>query len=268
MVAGCTALPVGSTETSTLPSTSSTALSTTVPTTAAPSCGGEFSARGELLRFHVDGDASRISALHTEQDGACEQFVIGFTTQAGAPATSVGSVDVQFLRDIGVIRITLPDITRTSITDGVFESPLVDRAYVVRAQDGSLYVDAHLSVPAMARAEIVQSPARVVVQLEPGGDELPAPAPRSDLVVLLTPREPEVTYPLTVSGYARTFEANVVVRILQTGSIAAEQVTTATDYLEAWGEFSSVFESGPDGQVQLLVGEGGDQDVSVDLVVN
>jgi hypothetical protein len=268
MVAGCTALPSGSTETSTLPSTSSTTSSTTMPTTTAPSCEGEFSERGELLTFHVEGDANRISALHTDQDGACEQFVIGFTTQAGAPATSVGNVDVEFLRDIGVIRIALPNIAHTSITDGVFESPLVDRAYVVRAQDGSLYVDAHLSAPAMARAEIVQSPARVVVQLEPGGEELPAPAPRSDLVVLLAPREAEVSYPLTVSGYARTFEANVVVRILQGGSIVAERVTTATDYLEAWGEFSSVFESGPVGQVQLVVGEDGDQEVVVDLVVN
>jgi hypothetical protein len=263
MVAGCTTLPSGTTETST-----STAPSTTVPSTTAPSCGGEFSERGELLSFHVEGDASRISALHTDQNGACEQFVIGFTTEAGAPATSVGNVEVEFLRDIGVIRIALPDITNTSITDGVFESTLIDRAYVVRGQDGSLYVDAHLSAPSMARAEIVQSPARVVVQLEPGGQELPAPAPRSDLVVLLTPRQSEVAYPLTVSGYSRTFEANVVMRILQGGSIAAEQVATATDYLEAWGEFSSVFESGPKGTVQLVVGEGGDQDVSLDLVVN
>jgi hypothetical protein len=266
MVAGCTTLPSGSTETSTSPATTSTAPSST--TTTAPSCGGEFSDRGKLLSFHVNGDASRISALHTDQDGACEQFVIGFTTEAGAPATSAGNVDVEFLRDIGVIRIALPDIADTSITDGVFESALVDRAYVVRSQDGSLYIDAHLSAPAMARAEIVQSPARVVVQLEPGGEELPSLAPRSDVVVLLTPRGPEATYPLTVSGYARTFEANVVVRILQGGSIASQQVTTATDYLEAWGEFSVVFESGPKGAVQLVVGEGGDQDVSVDLVVN
>jgi len=267
MVAGCTALPSGSTEASTSP-TSSAAPSTTLPTTTAPSCGGEFSERGELLSFHVDGDASRISALHTDQDGACEQFVVGFTTEAGAPATSVGNVDVEFLRDLGVIRIALPDIAHASITDGIFESPLVDRAYVVRAQDGSLYVDAHLSAPAMARAEIVQSPARVVIQLEPGGEELPTPAPRNDLVVLLTPREHQVTYPLTVSGYARTFEANVVIRILQGGSIASERVTTATDYLEAWGEFSSVFESGPQGTVQLVVGEGSGEDVSVDLDVN
>ncbi len=266
-MAGCTTLPSGSTDTSTSSTITTSTTSSTTTTTTSP-CGGEFSERGELLSFDSDGDANRIASLHTDQDGACEQFVIGFTTESGAPATSVSTVDVQFLRDLGLIRISLPGIDHTSIADGVFESLLVDRAYVVRAQDGSLYVDAHLSAPAMARAEIVQSPARVVIQLEAGGEDLPLPPATSDLVVLLTPRERKTTYPLTVSGYARAFEANVVIRIMKAGSVSSEQVATATDYLEAWGEFSTVFEDGPQGAVELVVGEGGDKDVSMNLVLN
>lgn len=194
--------------------------------------------------------------------------MVGFATESGAPATSVSDVDVEFLRELGVIRINLPGVSHTSIADGVFESPLVDRAYVVRGQDGSLYVDAHLSSPALARAEIVQSPARVVIQLEAGGEDLPPPAATSDFVVLMTPRDRKGSYPLPVSGYARTFEANVVVRLVKAGSVEAEKTVTATDYLEAWGEFAVTFDQGPQGALDLVVGEGGNDDLSMSLVLN
>lgn len=206
--------------------------------------------------------------MNSEQEPGCERFVVGFTTKTGAPATSIGDVNVEFLRDLGVIRIVLPNLTETSITDGVFESPLVDRAYVVRSSDGSLYVDAHLGAPARATAKVMQSPARVVVTLESGGPALVDRAYRSDVVVLLTPRARRATYPITVSGYTRTFEGTVVVRLQKGGKVVEELVTTATDYLDAWGEFSSIIDSGPLGNVVLTVGDDGGQDVTVDLVVN
>jgi hypothetical protein len=264
IVAGCTSPPAdgsSTTDTSAAPTTSST----TVPS----SCEGVFFDDGELLSVdNGHGDARRISSLHSEQNSGCERFVVGFATETGAPATSIGSVQVEFLRDVGLVRISLPNLTETSITDGVFESPLVDRAYVVRSADGSLHVDAHLGAPALARAEVVQSPARVVVELKAGGSALPEPSYRSDIVVLLTPRVRKVSYPITVSGYARTFEGTVVIRLQKANEVVDEQVTTATDYLDAWGEFSTVIESGPLGNVTLTVGDDGEQDVTIDLVVN
>jgi hypothetical protein len=245
--------------------------STTTVTTTTPACGPgqEFSQDGELLDVDQQGgDAARISGLNGERDSNCERFVIGLTTAAGAPATSVGTVRAVFLRDLGVVRVYLPDVTDTSITDGVFELPLVDRSYVVRAEDGSLYVDAHLGGASLARAVVAESPARIIVELEPGGPDLPELAPHSDLIVVLTPRGGKAGYPLVVSGYARTFEANVVVRLVKAGSVVTQSITTATDYLTAWGQFSTTLESGPQGSVDVVVGDDGDQEVTIGLVVN
>ncbi len=177
------------------------------------------------------------------QDRECDRFIISLATDAGAPATSVGRTRVVFLRDLGVVRVFLPDVTDTNITDGVFELPLIDRAYVVRSADGSLYVDAHLGAAAMARTVVTESPAQIIVELDPGGPALPPVAARSDLVVVLTPREGRADYPLIVTGYSRTFEANVVVRLIKADVVAEERVTMATDYLSAWGEFTVTLET-------------------------
>ncbi len=72
---------------------------------------------------------------------------------------------------------------------------------------------------------------------------------------MLTPVPGPAEYPLAVTGYARTFEANVLARLVQEGSIADVSFTTATDWLEAWGEFTISFTGGPTGEVTLLVGE-------------
>jgi len=239
--------------------------------TSPSSCGtGEaFSEDDELFSINGGGgDATRISGLSGTHDQDCDRFVITLSTDAGAPATSVGRTTVTFLRHLGVVRVFLPDVTDTNITDGVFELPLINRAYVVRAGDGSLYVDAHLGSAAVARSTVTQSPAQIVVELAPGGPDLAIAPSRSDLVVVLTPREGKATYPLTVTGYSRTFEANVVVRIIKGNSIAEERITTATDYLSAWGEFAVTLDSGPQGKLQLTVGDDADQDVQISLVLN
>ncbi|HDH25230.1 MAG TPA: hypothetical protein ENH00_03420 [Actinobacteria bacterium] len=214
------------------------------------------------------GDATRISGLNGVQDRECDRFIISLATDAGAPATSVGRTRVVFLRDLGVVRVFLPDVTDTNITDGVFELPLIDRAYVVRSADGSLYVDAHLGAAAMARTVVTESPAQIIVELDPGGPALPPVAARSDLVVVLTPREGRADYPLIVTGYSRTFEANVVVRLIKADVVAEERVTMATDYLSAWGEFTVTLETGPQGKLRLTVGDDADQDVTINLVLN
>jgi len=242
---------------------------TTTPQASSCGIGETFSEDGEIFSLESQsGDATRISGLNGVQDQGCDRFIISLATDAGAPATSVGRTRVVFLRDLGVVRVFLPDVTDTNITDGVFELPLIDRAYVVRSADGSLYVDAHLGAAAMARTVVTESPAQIIVELDPGGPALPPVATRSDLVVVLTPREGRASYPLIVTGYSRTFEANVVVRLVKAEVVAEERVTTATDYLSAWGEFTVTLETGPLGKLQLTVGDDSDQDVTINLVLN
>src|SRR5690606_30879585 len=117
------------------------------------------------------------------------------------------------------------------------------------------FVDVHLAAAAEAAVTTLDSPARIVIDLRPGGPALPAPATRSTRVVVLRPRPGDATYPLTVTGYARTFEANVVVRLEYEGQDVHDDFTTATAWIDAWGHFSFTIPSGPTGEVTLHVGE-------------
>lgn len=267
VAAACVSSPVSTPSTSATPTPTSTA--TSAPRASSCGTGEAFSEDGELLALESsDGDATRVSGLTGIQDQDCDRFIISLSTDAGAPATSVGRTRVVFLRDLGVVRIFLPDVADTNITDGIFELPLIDRAYVVRSVDGSLYIDAHLGAAALARSVVTQSPAQVVVELDPGGPDLAPAAARSDLVVVLAPREGKAEYPLTVTGYSRTFEANVVISLFKGNAISELRVTTATDYLGAWGEFTVTLDSGAQGTLQLVVGDDTDQDVTISLVLN
>ncbi len=254
-------MPTGG-STTTQESTTATTRPTTTSTATSP-CGGEFSEDGELLSASTTGDARRISTLRTEQDNGCEEFVIGLTTDSGAPATSVGNLNVEFKRDLGVVRISFPTITETSITDVLLESPFIDRAYVVRGDDGSLFVDALLSAPAVARAEIVQSPARVVIVLESGGPALSQPAVTGESVVVLSPRAGDITYPIQVAGYVRSTVRTIPVDLLEEDQVIDQQRATVADGGDTWGTFGATIESGPSGDLRVAVG----QDVSIDITV-
>jgi hypothetical protein len=98
-----------------------------------------------------------------------------------------------------------------------------------------------------------------------------APATTGGAVVVLSPPPGETSYPLTVSGYARTFEATVVARILVDGTARAEATATATDWIDAWGSFSITIPDGPAGAVGLFVGgdsprDGAPEGVTIPLV--
>ncbi len=162
-----------------------------------------------------------ISALRWERHDGCERFVIDLARAGQGPARAAGPVDVDLIRALGVVRIRLEDAetVRDAATDARFEGPLARAAYAVRAPDGrGMYVDLHLAEPAEARALLLSDPARVVVDLRAGGTELPAPPSAGQRVVIVEPRAGPASYPLTVYGYARTFEANVVARLEGAGA--------------------------------------------------
>jgi hypothetical protein len=221
------------------------------------------------------GDAVNIGPFRWERHGdECERFVIDLLNEQGGEARAVGDVTVEFIRELGVIRATFPDIEPETVaeTDGEFDGPLAVAAYTVRAEDRSVYVDLHLGEAVTARAFVLSSPARVAIDVQPGGDPLPPEAARDERVVVLTPRGDEASYPLEITGYARTFEANVIARIRQGGELRAEEFTTATDWTSTWGEFTIRIDFGPTGAVELFVGEesardGSEQGVRLDLTM-
>ncbi len=221
--------------------------------------GEPFVAEGAIALDAAEaGDAHRVSNLRWEAHAGCERFVIDLVGEDGSPATSAGEVRAEVLRDLGVVRLSLREVEHVDpdATDISLDGPLARAAYAVWSPEGRwVYVDLHLLDEAEAHVAVLDEPARVVIDLRPGGGALPSPAVASERVVVLEPRPGEAAYPLTVIGYARTFEANVVARIEQEGEPVEETFTTATAWADAWGHYSLTFDEGPAGRIELHVGE-------------
>jgi hypothetical protein len=204
------------------------------------------------------GDANRVSDLRWERHPGCERFVVDLVGEDDSPASMPGDVRVEVLRELGVVRVSLRDVewVDPGATEESFGGPLARAAYSVWSPDGRwVHVDVHLGDAAEAHATVLRDPARVVVDLRPGGGPVPEPAPSDDRVVVLQPRPGPVSYPFQVTGYARTFEANVVARLEQQGEAVFDTFTTATAWVDAWGHYSITVRDGPAGNVVLHVGE-------------
>jgi hypothetical protein len=245
-------------------------------TTAARSGGcpgeGAFTEGGRVVQIPQPGsDATTLGQISWEANEGCEVFTFTFETAEGAPATTPPGIRVGHLDTFQILRIYL-DIEATTITDQLVETELVERLFVVRALDGGMFVDLHLAAPAQARVKLNRSPASLTLYLEPGKISFNGTATVGDLVVVTSPPSgTEEDSPVTVRGYSRTFEANVLFIATAGDEIVAETFTTAADWAETWGEFrvSMVLEPG---EISLFVGEESPRDgtlegVTISLVV-
>lgn len=201
-------------------------------------------AEGPVLELH-DGahDATRLGALTRTETDSGEVFVLRFDSALG-PTTTPADTWLLLGRSRGVLRVVCsltptPGVAPTAWTDTVYAAGgLVSAAYVLRTLEGHVAVDLHLAEPVLARARAGDSARPLEIELRRGGEPLPPAAlvSRRPHVVLLQPRAGDAVGPLTVEGYARTFEANVLVHT-RGGGVSVDTFTTATDYLELWGEF-------------------------------
>ncbi|CAN5870833.1 hypothetical protein BH23ACT4_BH23ACT4_12960 [soil metagenome] len=240
-------------------STSTSGPSTTSTTTMSLGIGcrneTEFVASGQIERITQPSSDSRTLGLVSRQvtDG-CERFGFDFDTAENAPATTPPSVTASFLEGERVIRISL-GIARTVITDQLIETRLVDRMFVVRALDGSLFVDLHLKEKANARVTLSNNPALLTIELHPASGEIgPAPSVSSRTVLITPVVGATVGEEVEITGYARTSEANVLVVATRAEEVLVEASTTAADWVEIWGEFATVVTL-PPGTIDLFVGE-------------
>jgi hypothetical protein len=203
------------------------------------------------------GDAREVRNIRSGVREGCERIVIDLSTGENA-AESAGEVRAEVLRELGVVRVELRDVERVApdATDRRIDGSLASAVYSVWSPEGRwVFVDVHLRAAAEAAVSVLEEPARVVVDLRPGGGAIPSASPSSNRVVVLEPRRGRAAYPIVVNGYSRTFEANVVFRLEQHGEEIAETFTTATAWVDAWGYFSTTIEDGPAGTVRLHVGE-------------
>ncbi len=188
-----------------------------------------------------DAPAARITDIRLGKHPHFERLVIDFATEQG-DANGVPHWRIEKAPGEGVVRIHLPTVTETAFTD----AQLVDKfdwfthVYVVRAPDGSLFVDVFIPAEYQVRLQELWDPLRLVVDVAPGGKEthiLPATAKN---MVLITPR-PGATLQgtVTVSGYSRNFEANNVIILKDSaGKEIDRALVNSTDYVETWGFFS------------------------------
>jgi hypothetical protein len=166
------------------------------------------------------------------------------------------TAEVELISAAGVVRIKFdPSVTSTAITETLLEGSLIKAAFVVRSLDGSIFVDAHLSESVAARTFTQTNPTRVSVELQPIPGEAPEFPMVGTTVVVTGPSSRSVEYPIIVTGYARTFEANVIGRVSSATDAGSEAVTTAADYLQMWGEFRLEISAGPGGDITIFVGE-------------
>jgi hypothetical protein len=229
---------------------------------------------GSLGAFdQASSDAEQIGLITWDTNQECETFTIDFTTAEGAPATTPPSVSGEFLREVGVVRIEV-DVESTTITDQLVESALVDRLFVVRKFDRTLFIDFHLTEPASAHMSITTGPGHILVQIEAGGDPYPANPAVAANVVVISPTEGPVSNPVVVTGYSRNFEANTIGRITQGETVLAMNFTTAADWAETWGEFTLELNATGSGEAEaeLFAGEqsaqdGSDRGVLIDIIL-
>lgn len=231
------------------------------PTTAAagplPSCGGEFTSGGVLASLgSAQGDGVHIAGVSHFHTGGCERLEVSLAASDGSPSSALPPVEVELMADAGLLRMSFdPAAQTTSITDASFSGGLFNSVYVVRGLDGRLFVDAHLSRSVEAAAEA--GPSRLTVVLR-GADGYPSsrPSASSSTVVTSPAWYDDVSYPITVAGYARNFEANVIgFTTGPDGTAGPVYHTSSADYIQTWGEFRLLIEEGPAGPVTLSAGD-------------
>lgn len=256
------------------PTTSTTAPTTTIAAvTTAPTTLGrcsddfEFGEGGEISELiQESSDSGTVGAISWDASEDCETFTFSFQTSEGAPATTPPSARLFHLESHQVLRVRLLGVGATVITDQLVETQLVNRIYVVRALDGGMFIDLHLTEPAQARIEADASPSRLLLTIKPGLVPLSGFSSIGDRVVVTTPPGGVTVDPfLTVTGYSRTFEANVLLIATVGNEIVVERSTTAADWAETWGEFRSTINL-PPGPVSLFVGESSPRDGALEGV--
>ncbi len=252
------------------PSSTNPTLSTSPSTSIPPTTGCEGGVEDYVdagpiaIVGQTSSDAAQISSLTVFDVGVCERFEVALVTEGGAPATSAPRTTAEIFPDSGLVRLRFSGgVASTAVTESLIESTLVRQAYVVRGLDGLMFVDLHLSASVGARAIELRNPARVAVELRPGGEPVQVGASLGANVVVTDPARRTVEYPILVRGYSRTFEATVMARLSADGSAIDEYFTTAADWTQTWGEFVLEIPSGPGGDLSLLVGEESAEDGTI-----
>jgi hypothetical protein len=245
-----------------------TATPTTIPSPEPEPVGGVGPCADDSTPFTETGtigsggsarsDAAVIDSFQWETHDDCERLRISFSTPEGAPAVATPSVGAEFLRHVGVVRVEFAvGVTEAAVVDQLVDTQLIDRVTVFSSAAGTLVADIHLAAPAFSRILTEDSPAALVVDLVPGGDDyVSAPVRQSDMVVL-GPDPAAAGYPITITGYADSSSFERLTGQLEAADGSVILGTSAVaDNPRGWGGFAMVFPDGPSWDVIIIIEDG------------
>ena len=223
---------------------------------AKESGGGEAGAadRIEGVRFQIFDDYERLLIDFERRDGERDG------EPAGVPRWSIERPP-----EGGYVRLRFPGVTSTAIADEDFVGSILNQLYVVRDRGGGLFADVFATHAFRYRVTELPESGQLAVDLRGVSEGVELPPTTGDKVVVLQPQEAEeVGSPITVEGYARLFEGQVTVSLLDRDreAISSKKVR-ANDWTSAWGLFGARFEySGYEGLATLRVGSRSPKDGS------
>jgi Immunoglobulin-like domain of bacterial spore germination len=199
---------------------------------------------------------SVLAVRHGTHEGY-ERVVLDLGT-GDRPSESVPGWTLRSLADTGLLRVTLPSISRTAVSDGTFGDALLERFYVVRAPEDGMFVDIFTRKSFAFRVLELSGPARLVVDFKPTGSPLKTRPPAvGGNTVLVEPRAgARIGNPLTVCGYSRNFEAsNIIILTDSEGKTVVRRRVLSNDWASTWGYFETTLDLPPfNGEGSLRVG--------------
>ncbi|TCJ13651.1 hypothetical protein E0L93_14635 [Rubrobacter taiwanensis] len=218
--------------------------------------GPDFTAAVQM-RGGSSTEANGILAVRFGSHEGFERAVIDLGS-GNSPAGRVPEWTISSPEGEGYVRVSLPSVNSTLVSDGLFPGDVLRDFYVVRSPDGGMFVDLIARQGFLYRVIELSDPARLVVDFKPSGIPLAVPLPvREGNTVLVSPASgARVSSPLTVSGYSRNFEAtNVVILRDAGGEVIAEKTVQGNDWSATWGYFDTTLDFPPfRGEGTLQVG--------------
>jgi hypothetical protein len=173
-----------------------------------------------------------------------ERVVVDFGT-GEEPAWSVPDWTLSSPTGDGILRVALPSVSMTSVSDGTFGGPLLKDFHVVRAPEGGMFVDIFAESAFTYRVLELSNPARLVVDFKPSDASLDFPLPAEAANTVLTqPRSgARVGGSLMVSGYSRNPEATNTITLTDArGETLVQQTVMSNDWTSTWGYFETTLD--------------------------
>jgi hypothetical protein len=184
-------------------------------------------------------EADTVLAVRYGVHEGYERVVLDLGT-GDEPAATVPEWTLMSSTGDGLLRVTLPSMSRTAVSDGTLGDALLRRFYVVRAPEGGMFVDVFTRKSFAYRVLELSDPARLVVDFRPDGSPLKArpPAVGGDTVLVEPRAGARIGDPLTVCGYSRNFEAsNTIVLTDSRGRVVVRRTVLSNDWTSTWGYF-------------------------------